>query len=73
MKSKYLTELELKIDQLQAELDLGYNKFTYFEWSDNIDIREKYLNNCKHESIKHTGKFETECLTCSECGFNIPF
>lgn len=28
---------------------------------------------CSHESIKLTGKFETENLACQTCDFKIPF
>jgi len=38
-----LREVRASIDDLQKELDMGYNKFTYFAWSDAVAMEREIL------------------------------
>ena len=38
-----LREVRESIDSLQTELDAGYCKFTYFAWSDALEMERKIL------------------------------
>ena len=44
MKNSYQLKLEHRIVMLQADLDISYDKTTYFEWTNCLDMLRDYLN-----------------------------
>ena len=51
MKTAYQLKLEHRIKILQADLDISYDKTTYFEWSNCLEMLRDYLNELESRRI----------------------